>query len=238
MKTQLTLLLLAFGLSTFASHAQTYSSLAKVQGESRVYAIPEMLDVYIPLQVRDSSYEACNAQLVKTYNELSGALIKAGISKDDIRSQNLIIQEYYNYYDRERKLEGYTGNISIAIKVPHSDNILQTIMRTMRDKRFGFGYSMGFSLSDNQKNTLEQEAIKAAIADARQKADAMAEALGSKLVAVQEINYGYTEGRQDFMVREKIAMADAVQNDGGDLSLTPQRIEVYRNVGVIWLMAK
>jgi uncharacterized protein YggE len=238
MKFLITLPVIALISISQPANAQNYPSILKVQGEHRVYAVPEMMEVNIPLQVKDVSYEACSAQLVKTYNDLSASLVKAGIEKDLIKSSGLNIQEFYNYYERERKLEGYTGNIQIYIKLPHDDAKLQSIMRTLRDERFRFGYNLGFSLSEKQKETLEAEAIKSAIADARAKADAMAEALGMKLIAVQEVNYGYTEGRQDFLTREKVFMASRDMNESGDLQLNPQLQEVYRNVGVIWHIAK
>ncbi len=238
MKFPITLPVIVLAAISQIANAQNYPSILKVQGEHRVYAVPEILEVNIPLQVKDVSYEACSSQLVRTYNDLSNALVKAGIEKDQIKSSGLNIQEFYNYNERERKLEGYTGSIQIYIKMPHDDAKLQNIMRTLRDDRFKFGYNLGFSLSEKQKETLEADAIKSAVADARAKADAMAEALGMKLIAVQEINYGYTEGRQDFLTRDKMAMATREMSDTGDLQLNPQLQEVYRNVGVIWHIAK
>ncbi len=238
MKASNFILIIALLLHPFLSPAQGYPSVMKVQGQARVFAIPEMLEVNIPVQVKEATYEACSSQLVTTYNDLSTALIKAGINKDEIKSSGLNIQEYYNYYERERKLEGYTGNIQISIKLAHSDEKLQSIMRTLRDERFKFGYNLGFSLSEKQKETLEAEAIKNAIADATMKGTSIVNGLGMKVVSVHEVNYGYTTGNQDILTRENVYMAKADMEQTGDLQLNPQLQEVYRNVGIIWHIVK
>jgi uncharacterized protein YggE len=231
-------LLLAASLSAYLCTAQSYPSLVKVQGEAKASQVPELMHINIPLSVIHKEYEACSSQLVSTFNELQKALVKAGIAQDQIKSDRLSIQEQYNYYDRERKLEGYAGSMNVFIKMPHDDAKLSAIMRTLRSERFKFGYHVGFSLSEKQKEALQAEALGAAIADAKLKAETMATALGLKLISVQEINYGYVEPVRDILMKHMEMAADMRSDDTGDLKMNPDLIEVYRNVGVVWTLAK
>jgi uncharacterized protein YggE len=114
----------------------------KVQGESIQYASPEELHIQIPIAAKNASYEACAKALTMTYNDLEAALEKSGIKREQVRASGLNIQENYTWVDRERKSDGYQGNISATIRIPHTTEMLNAFMKTMADERFTFGYNL------------------------------------------------------------------------------------------------
>lgn len=224
---------------TILMSAQDSESVLKVRGEAVLKAIPEVLNVTIPLQEKARTYEACTNQLTATYNELQKALVKAGIDEKKIFSSRLSITEDYNYQERTRVLIGYIGSITLTMKLEHTEKNLNLIMRTLNDERFNFGYNVSFSLSEEQKEKMREEAIKEAVKDAKKKAATLAEALEVRLLDIKDVNFEYSEGGNDVLVMHKSLMMEANMADGGsDIKLNPEEQEIRKSVGVIWRIAK
>lgn len=206
----------------------------KVEGEAILYAVPEMINVQVPIQAKDAAYEKTAASLTNTYNDLSFALEKAGLRKEDIRSSGLTISEKYVYSDRERKKDGYTGHINAEIKMPHTDKMINAFMKTMSDERFNFGYQLAFELSEAQKESLRKRALKAATEDAGTKATDLAENLGVRLISISEVTYG-GESRE---YNPLVMRADAnTKSEMQEVSLNPREIEIRQKVMVVWIIS-
>jgi uncharacterized protein YggE len=218
--------------------AQPHGNLLKVQGEATLFEVPEEMNVRIPIEIRAAGYEECSNELINTYNALQSALVKNGVDKIAIFASSLNISENYVYLERERKLDGYIGQINVSIDLPHTDKKLTDIMNTMKDERFKFGYQVSFSLTEEQKQEILAEAIKSAIADASYKAGIIAESLELKLVTVQEVNFGYSQGMDPVLMRHD-NMAYAKESSGdAELQLTPEKIQISKTVSIVWLIAK
>lgn len=233
------LLLVMFTFCAGLVTAQSTESVLKVKGEAILQVVPEQMNIHIPIQVKEPTYEACSDKLIRTYNELRNALVKNGIAKDEVRAGRLEIQENYVYTDRERKLEGYIGTINISLDLPHNDKKLTSIMNTMKAEKFSFGYNLSFSLSETQKKNLREEAIKTAIADAREKAAVIAEAMQVQLSGIREISHGYDSDNHDIMMqRGDMAYMKADYESAPELQLTPNKIEIRKTISIVWMLAQ
>ena len=232
-----TAVLLVFTVLTMS--AQNSESVIKVNGEAVMKAVPEILNVTIPIQEKARTYEACTNQLTSTFNALQAALVKAGIDEKKIFSNGLSITEDYNYQDRTRILIGYIGSITLSMELEHTEKNLNLLMSTLNDERFNFGYNVSFSLSEKQKDSLREAAIKEAVKDAKAKATILAEALEVRLLEIKEVNFEYSDGGNDILVMQKSMRFEASMSDGGsDIKLNPQEQEIRKSVGVIWRIAK
>lgn len=231
-----TLLLL---LSIMTVNAQNSESVIKVRGEAVVRAVPEILNINIPIQSKAKTYEEATNILTSTFNDLNAALVKAGIDKEKIYSNQLNISEDYNYQDRERVLVGYVGNIILYLEVPYTEKSLNQVMRTLNNERFNFGYQVSFSFSESQKDSLREAAIKLAVKDAKAKAKTLSEALDVKLVEIKEINFEFSDGGNDNIIMRQSVYAQSKMADGGsDIKLNPQEQEISKSVGVIWRISQ
>ncbi len=233
------LLLLSTALFLFA-FAKAQTSTIKVKGEATVKAIPALMNVNIPLQAKQETYEATSNDLTKTYNDLKAALVKAGINEDDIKSNSMSINPEYRYLDRERQLIGYVGSIQLYIELEHTQENMNAIVNTLKNEAFNFGYNLSFSLSESQKETLLEEALTKAVKDGEHKASILAKALEVKIVALEEVNHGYMSGGPDiFQPMMRSAEAYNMKSDGGqELTLNPSEMEIRKEVGLIWKVAK
>jgi len=237
-KSIITTIILSIGI--LSTTAQNSDSVIKVKGQAEMKAVPEILSVTIPIQSKAKTYEECTNQLTATFNDLNAALVKAGIAKEKIKSNQLSITEDYNYQDRERVLVGYIGNITLSMKLDHSEKNLNLVMNTLNNERYNFGYQVGFSLSETQKEKMREEAIKEAVKDARAKAETLAEALDVRLLDVKEVNYEYSDGGNDILMIQKSMRYDVAEASSGsnNIKLNPEEMEISKSVGIIWRIAK
>lgn len=220
-------------------NAQNPESVIKVRGEAIVRAVPEILNIRIPIQSKAKTYEETTNLLTSTFNDLNAALVKAGIDKEKIYSNQLNIAEDYNYQDRERVLVGYVGNITLSLELPHTEKNLNRVMRTLNDERFNFGYEVSFSFSETQKDSLRDAAIKLAVSDAKAKAKTLSEALDVKLVEIKEVNFEFGDRGNDNIVLRQSMLAQSKMSDGGnDIKLNPQEQEISKSVGIIWRISQ
>ncbi len=213
--------------------AQAEPGVIKVKGEAVVKAVPENMEVSIPLEARDTSYEACNGKITQTYNSLQRALEKNGIQKSRIKSNGIRISEDYQYSGGERRFIGYVGNVSLTLEEKYTDEKLNAVLRTLRTKAFNFGYNISFLLSDSQRELMREDAILKATADAQKKAKMLASAMNVGLAQIREISYGYlTQETNPIMYRSESKMMNAGNME--DVSVNAKEIEVTKQVGIIW----
>jgi uncharacterized protein YggE len=238
-KTMKNLLLLSAALFLFA-FAEAQTSTIKVKGEATVKAIPALMNVNIPLQAKMETYEATSDDLTKTYNDLRAALVKAGIDEEEIKSNSMNINPEYQYLNREPKLIGYIGSIRLSIELDHNQENMNAIVNTLKDEAFNFGYNLSFSLSEEQKETLLEEALTKAVKDGERKASILAKALEVRIVALEEVNHGYmSDGPDVFQPMMRSEEAYQMKSDGGqELTLNPSEIEIRKEIGLIWKVAK
>ena len=222
-----------------AVNAQNQESVIKVRGEAIVRAVPEILNINIPLQSKAKTYEECTNLLTSTFNDLNAALVKSGIAKEKIYSNQLNISEDYNYQERERVLVGYVGNITLYVEIPYTEKSLNRVMRTLNDERFNFGYQVSFSFSEAQKDSLREEAIKLAVKDAKAKAKTLSVALEVGLLEIKEVNFEFSDSSNDNIVLRQSMYVQSKMSDGGsDIKLNPQEQEISKSVGVIWRISQ
>ncbi len=227
-----TLLLLSMSL-----FSQENKNVVKVQGDAIFQVAPEILVVNIPIQVKDQVYENCSKQLVSKYILLKEALVKNNIKEEDIKSDNLSVNENYIWDQRERKFDGYIGSLRVTIEQEYTVEKLSAIIETLKIEDFKFGYNITFKLSEKQKSDQLEKAINLAVEDATNKAQIIAEAMNIELDEILEINFGYSAPTFEPLARvESKAMMYNIQNDEGELQLdlNPQLIEIRKSIGIIW----
>lgn len=150
------------------------------------------------------------------------------------------INPEYRYLDRDKQLIGYNGSIRLSIELDHTQENMNAIVNTLKNEDFNFGYSLSFSLSETQKETLLEEALTKAVEDGERKASILAKALEVKIVTLAEVNHGYmSDGPGVFQPLMRSAEAYNMKSDGGqELTLNPSEMEIRKEVGLIWKVAK
>lgn len=152
----------------------------------------------------------------------------AGVSEKDIATSGLYVEPVYSdpskATDGRSQITGYRVTNQLTVRVRHleaSGPLLDQVIAA------GANRVNGISFEISKADQLREAALKAAIADARAKAEVMASAAGVKLGPVQSVNASETGGPPVF--RAAMAMKDAAATPvmGGTQELGASATIVY-----------
>jgi uncharacterized protein YggE len=232
------LIILSILLSSLGGYSQVNGNLLKVQGSVSLYAIPETMYVNIPIRIKDSLYENCSKKLTEMHYELRKKLLANGIEGRLIKSDGLNIREK-TIWDKGVDIhDGYQGSMNVSIQLRHTYKKLNSIINSLKESSFKFGYDVSFKLSEEQKSKLLENAIELAIKDAKNKASIIAKNLNIKLIDIKEVNFGYSRSNNDILINDYIIEISEEYEAAGEkqlsLSINPRKININKTINVIW----
>ncbi len=157
----------------------------RVTGEGKVAAVPDQAEINVQVQEEGTDLSDVSASAQDKMKKVFHTLKTFGIEDKDIQTTSYNIQPRMKYDKGESKRTGYIVSNSLKVvvkKIGDAGKILDGVS--------GDGVSRvdgpSFGFSDPKK--LQIEALKAAVADAQAKAEALAQAAGADLGKVSSIN--------------------------------------------------
>jgi uncharacterized protein YggE len=174
-----------------------------VIGTGTITAVPDEATFTIGVQTRGSTAHEALASNSEQTRRVIAAVRSAGVSKDDIQTQNVSVSA--NYSD-ENRIDGYSANNSVLVTIrglSHAGKVLDAASNA------GANQVDGPSLSRSDRETLEKKALGDAVGDARTKAEALAKAAGVSLGRVTAITEGSSGGMQPYFADARLASSDA-----------------------------
>ena len=199
-----------------ASAAALADTEITVSGEGNILVSADTAVVNIGVNIRDRN--ALKAQ--QRANEVIAAVRKVltdnGIAAEDINTGyvELFTIYDYDYSSGSDAVSMYTANSMLAIQLKDMTQVGKVI-----DLAFGAGANSlnGVSFSASDTDAARKEALKAAVEQARVKAEVLAEAAGLKITGIEAINeggtYSFDSGLNNFRAKgmaDEAAMAETV----------------------------
>jgi uncharacterized protein YggE len=200
-----------------------------VSGTGRVTVQPDVADVRLGITASKPSVEAARAEAGGTMDAILAAVDGAGVARADVRTSMLSVQPRYDYREgRPPALAGY--EIANAVEVTVRDLAL---LGAVVDGALRAGATsmdgLSFRLADPAP--AEREARIRAMAEARSRAEVLAEAAGLDIDGVIDILEG-TPSRppMPFAKAERIALAADVATpvEAGSLEVAVTVTVTYR----------
>lgn len=154
-----------------------------VVGQGKVAYQPEVAKISLGVQI-DKVQKADDAlnQLNTKMNSIIKALKEAGISEENIQTQNYTLSPQYDTILGELKVGGYSTNQTVVVKVKDILNNQDKVSKIIAiATKAGANQLGGVAFEPENVNDLKQEARVKAITDARAKATGIANALGVRL---------------------------------------------------------
>jgi len=154
-----------------------------VTGQGKVSYNPDIAVVTLGVQIDKMAKpeEALN-QLNNKVDSIIKAVKGQGITEDNIQTQNYSLYPQYDYKDNVSAVSGYNANQQLIIKVTDYDKNpgrLSSVIATA--SKAGANQINSLSFDAANINDLKQQARIAAIADAKSKSSALAQAAGVRL---------------------------------------------------------
>ena len=175
---------LMIALSTAAALADTKITVSGT-GEVRVSADTAVISLGV--NARDKDVLKAQQKVNETIAAIRTALVDKGVKEENINTDFINIYPLYDYSGDQEQLSAYNASSTLAIKVTDMESVGALI-----DVCFAAGANtlngISFSASDTEK--AKTEAMKKAVADAKKKAEILAEASGLKISSIEIISEG------------------------------------------------
>ena len=207
MRKILALLAAAVLLAACSSAAAETRIAVNGTGETRISADTAVISLGVSARDRD----VLKAQ--QTVNEniagIRQALLSNGVAEENINTDYMSIYAIYDYNEDVEKVQAYNASTTLAVKVTDMDSVGRLI-----DEAFAAGANTlnGISFSASDTDEARDESLKAAVREARAKAEVLAEASGLKITGIETISegneYSYDNSVSNFSAKRMEGTAD------------------------------
>jgi len=183
----LAVLLLVFVLAGCQAQSPDNVPTINATATGKITTEPDMVEIRftVATEGKDNTVQGDNAAKTK---KVIDALAAAGLTEDEMETQNV------NFYPLRRwdnnkgdQISGYRAENTIVIKTKQTDKA-GSIVDTAVQNGAEMAGNLFFSLSDEGKQKLLDQAIEKAFVDARKQAEATAKAAGVQIVKVRKID--------------------------------------------------
>ena len=156
-------------------------------GETQVRA--DTAVVSLGVNARDKEVLAAQQKVNEIIAAIRKTLTEQGIPEDCINTDYMNIYAIYDYEGDQEQVQAYNASSNLAIKVTDMENVGLVI-----DSAFAAGANTlnGISFSASDTSAAEAESLKKAVADAKAKAEVLAEVAGLKVTGTETITEGGT----------------------------------------------
>ena len=158
-----------------------------VNGTGEVRVSADTAVISLGVNARDKDVRKAQQNVNETIAAIRAALIDAGVKEENINTDFINIYAIYEYTEDQEQISAYNANSTLAIKVTEMESVGSII-----DVCFAAGANTlnGISFSASDTTEAESDAMKKAFADAKTKAEVLAEAAGLKIKGIEVISEG------------------------------------------------
>jgi uncharacterized protein YggE len=208
-----------------------------VNGNAQVDATPDEATVRLGVVRQEATAQAAQEQANRAAQAILAEMTKLGIPATRIRTSRLTLIPVYAPQPRSDsrdapRIVSYSASNQVAVEL---NNLTQIGPVVDAGLRAGANQVEGIQFRLKDDLPVREQALKQAVAEARRKAEVMAEALGVRLVAVQEV----TESGVSVLDRVGFAggVAMAAAREATPTPVSPGQLEVSANVTVKYVIA-
>ncbi|HYH92334.1 MAG TPA: SIMPL domain-containing protein [Candidatus Saccharimonadales bacterium] len=159
-----------------------------VTGTGRVSVEPDVAELRLGVSIVRPTVESARSESATTMDAILEAVDTAGVARRDVRTAMLTVQPRYDYRDgKAPTLTGYELANVVAITVRDLGRLAEVVDGTLRA---GATSMDGLSFEVADPAPAEREARLRAMAEARARADVLAEAAGLRILGVADITEG------------------------------------------------
>ncbi|MFD2203485.1 SIMPL domain-containing protein [Shivajiella indica] len=208
--------------------------IIEVEGKSEISIMPDEADIQLSLVEKALKVSDATNALNKKTKSIEDALIKTGIKNYDF-----FVDNYYVYVNRvytkgTSKDSGYVASQNVRIVVKNIEKDLVKITETLHQTA-NMGFNVQLTVSDNLKKSSEKLLLELAIADAKNKAEIIANSLGIEKIKVHRVNYNaQTDNFYPVMREAKMMMASSAMDVSEEPIFRPEERKLNDKVIVVF----
>lgn len=205
----------------FSVHAQL-----NVTGQATLSVQPERTIITYSISSTKDNYDEAVTTMANRINALTSSLMKIGFKKEEIKTSNFNIRQNRKYRQGEPKGEEYLASQTLEIRFDYSTKRLLEVLNKTASDESAPSVSIAFGLSEEQEKSVKKQLIQMAVADAKAKAQILAQETGYTIKGIQEINYGTVNSPRPFATNMRMMKTFAESNvsnfEAKDLTISDQ----------------
>ncbi len=181
-----------------------------VNGTGTVKTVPDEATFSLGVESKGATAREALAANSARMRRVIAAVRAAGVAKEDVQTQDVSISPSY---DNGGVVSGYSAGTSISIRIR---NLAKAGAVLDAATNAGANNVYGPMLDRSDREQLEAKALRSAVADARSKAEVLAEAADVQLGEVTAINEGFDNGPEPYDATARLAaMSDTAPIEPG-----------------------
>lgn len=208
----------------------------RVTGSGMIRLKPDTVQITMTLEGMERVYADTLRRSADDTETLKSAIEAIGFAREDLKTRNYNVQTEYEGYQQDgvyrQRLIGYRFRHELMIEFPWENERLGTVLDAVTETALTPEIRITYTVKDREaaKNAL----IGLAVADAKMKAEALANAAGVRLSNILHINYAI--GESEFAVRP-VLYAGAARKmcaDNAAPEIVPEDVAAEDTVTVVW----
>ena len=186
------------------------------------------------------TYDAALRSSAEDVAIVKDALVRAGLSRDSLKTTNFDINTHYESYRDEKgnyksRFDGYQYRQSLRFKFPIDNKTLGKVLYQLGQLDVNPEFSIYYSIEDAE--SAKNELLGNAIADAKKKAEVIANASGVALEEILDINYSWIDVEfktRSYGLHDEVMMCKSAPDVNGvyDIDIDPDDIDKTNNVTI------
>ena len=219
-------LLLSAALALPLAAPALADNVITVTGEGTVQVTPDMATIALGVTTDGASAAEAMAANSKALQAVIDRLKSAGIEDRDLQTSNLSLNPNWVGYDAGQtpKIAGYVASNMLSVRVRALDKLGSVLDASITD---GANTLNGITFDLASPRPVQDEARKAAVADAKARAELLAAAAGVKLGKIEAISEAAGYGAPMPMFRDEKSAA-AVPVASGQIGMTASVTITYQ----------
>ena len=222
---------LATGVSAQGQNADSGAGdeFVRVSANGAVEAEPDATEITLAVEARADDPTVVRERVASNVSSVRDALEGVGVGDEDIHSSDYTLREARDYERNERDVPEHYARHTLRVTVNGTDSAGEIIDAAV-DGGATTVSNVGFTVSDERRTELKNDALEAAMGNARSQAEAVANAGGISVGGVRSISTSDTGFSP--VSYDRVAFEEA--SDGASTSVDPGPVEIDATVEVVY----
>ena len=211
----------------------------KVNGNAEKLYDPDRFVLYLEIRERGDSAAEATGCMREAVEDLLAELEKIGITAEYIRMEEDAVEERSRSYSGSEEIYWYVSRRRLSIRTKPDMEIVNAVRRIIADEESDITMDLEYMVSNMED--LKKQLLKEAVADAKSKAQLIAEAMDLKLVGIEsadtaESRYCIDEEMETAAVNWDLAEIPMNSMRERSDDINAKQIRISSEINIVWLI--
>lgn len=212
----------------------------RVTGKGRLQVPPDVTRIYVTLEKTWPTYDETLRRSSEDTEQIRNLVQSFGFQAEDLKTMEYRVDTEYEGYEENgayrRRFVGYRCVHRMKVEFPSDGERLGKLLNALAANPAEPEFSIGYAVKDTE--AARDRLLGLAVADAKRKAEILAEAAGVSLREIRALDYSWSSEELEIRTMNaapagRLLMKNQTE-ESFDMAIQPDDIEVTDTVTVIW----